>query len=86
MKKLKLIFAQFPTFAMMQEMEAKKKPKEHYLIRRKNKLLKLLNCARSDKEDHKVIQAQRLIKDMEKVLSNNGKLLYAHIEQKEVIN
>ena len=64
----------------------REKPKEHYLIRRKNKLLKLLNCARKDRNDLKAIQAQRLIIDLESVLSINGKLLYAHIEQKQVIN
>jgi hypothetical protein len=86
MKKLKLIFAQFPTFAMMQEMEAKTKPKEHYLIERLNKLKRLSQIARIDKNDFKAKQADRLIQLANRSLRAKSKLLYAHIEQKEVIN
>ncbi len=86
MKKLLSLFAQFPTFAMMQEMEAKTKPKEHYLIERLKRLRNAHKLARKDQNLLKIRQAEYLIKKAEEVLSNNGKLLYAHIEQKEVIN
>ena len=86
MKKLKLIFASLPTFAMMQEMEAKTKPKEHYLIERLNKLKRLSQIARIDKNDFKAKQAERLIQLANRSLRAKSKLLYAHIEQKEVIN
>ena len=86
MKKLKLIFAQFPTFAMMQEMEAKTKPKQHYLIERLNKLKRLAQIARIDKNDFKAKQAERLIQLANRSLRAKSKLLYAHIENKQVIN
>lgn len=86
MKKLLSLFAQFPTFAMMQEMEAKTKPKEHYLIERLNKLKRLAQIARTDKNDFKAKQAERLIQLANRSLRAKSKLLYAHIEQKEVIN
>ena len=86
MKKLKLIFAQFPTFLTLQEMEAKTKPKEHYLIERLNKLKRLSQIARIDKNDFKAKQADRLIQLANRSLRAKSKLLYAHIEQKEVIN
>lgn len=86
MKKLKLIFASFHTFAIVQEMEAKTQPKEHYLIERLNKLKRLSQIARIDKNDFKAKQAERLIQLANRSLRAKSKLLYAHVEQKEVIN
>ena len=68
------------------EMEATRKPKVHYLINRLNRLKNLSQLARSDNNFLKVKQADRLIKDMEAVLNTNGRLLYAHIEQKPLNN
>ena len=86
MKKLKLIFSQFPTFAMMQEMEAKTKPKEHYLQSRLKRLQKLAQLARGDKNPTKTIQAHRLINDLQETLSIQTRIKLPYIEQKEVIN
>ena len=79
MKKLKLIFAQFPTFAMMQEMEAKTKPKEHYLQSRLKRLQKLAQLARGDKNPTKTIQAHRLINELQMQLSNQTKINLPYI-------
>jgi len=85
MKKLKTLFNSFTTFIPQQEMEAKPK-KEHYLIERLNKLKRLSQIARMDKNDYKAKQAERLIQLANRSLRANSKLLYAHIENKEVIN
>ena len=59
------------------------KPKIHYLQARLNRLRKLGNLARSDNNLFKARQADRLIENMNKVLTTNGQLLMAHIEQKQ---
>ena len=79
MKKLRTLFAQFPTFAMMQEMEAKTKPKEHYLQSRLKRLQKLAQLARGDKNPTKTIQAHRLINELQMQLSNQTKINLPYI-------
>jgi hypothetical protein len=51
-----------------------------------NKLKRLSQIARIDKNDFKAKQADRLIQLANRSLRAKSKLLYAHIEQKEVIN
>jgi hypothetical protein len=79
MKKLKFIFASFPTFAIAQEVEAKTKPKEHYLQSRLKRLQKLAQLARGDKNPAKTIQAHRLINELQMQLSNQTKINLPYI-------
>lgn len=73
MKKLLTIFAQFN--APYQEV----KPKEHYLQYRMKRLQKLSQLARQDKNTCKVIQAHRLINELQKHLCTQTKINLPYI-------
>ena len=83
---MKKLFQQTLSKYLPNTQAERKKPKEHYLIRRLNRLRNAHKTARKDQNLLKIRQAEYLIKKVEEVLSINGKLLYAHIEQKQVIN
>jgi hypothetical protein len=84
---MKNLFNPFQTFRVMNEMQAEaEKPKIHYLQARLNRLQKLAQLARSDKNDFKLKQATRLIFLLNNRLSANSQLLMAHIELKRVNN
>jgi hypothetical protein len=85
---MKKLFNTLQAFRIGLKMEAEPKPrsKEHYLIRRIDKLRKVHKLAWKDNNLLKVRQAEYLIKTIEERLSANGQLLMAHIEQKQVIN
>jgi len=86
MKKLKTLFNSFTTFLHQQEMEAKPKPKEHYLIRRLSKIKTFEKNMLADRNMHKLLQVKRCLTLYDEIMSKRKHLLYAHIENKEVIN
>jgi len=86
MKKLLSIFAQFTTFLPQQEMKANKKPKEHYLIRRLSKIKTFEKNMLADRNMHKLLQVKRCLTLYDEIMSKRKHLLYAHIENKEVVN
>jgi len=75
MKKLLTMLTQFNT--PQQEVEAK--PKEHYLQHRMKRLQKLAQLSREDKNACKVIQAHRLINELQKHLCNQTKINLPYI-------
>jgi hypothetical protein len=84
---MKKLFNTLQTFRIGLQMEAEPKPRrEHYLIRRIDRLRIIHKIAWKDQNLLKVRQAEYLIKRSEERLNANGQLLMAHIEQKEVIN
>jgi ribosomal protein L36 len=85
---MKKLLNTLQSFRIGLQMEAEPKPrkKEHYLIRRIDRLRVIHKLAWKDQNLLKVRQAEYLIKRIEERLNANGQLLMAHIEQKEVIN
>ena len=75
MKKLLTMLTQFNT--PQQEVEAK--PKEHYLQHRMKRLQKLAQLSREDKNACKVIQAHRLINELQRRLCNQTKINLPYI-------
>jgi hypothetical protein len=75
MKKLLTMLTQFNT--PQQEVEAK--PREHYLQYRMKRLQKLSQLARQDKNTCKVIQAHRLINELQRHLCNQTKINLPYI-------
>lgn len=84
---MKTIFKTLQQFVMPINTQAEaENPKIHYLQARLNRLQKLAQLARSDKNDFKLKQATRLIFLLNNRLSANSQLLMAHIELKRVNN
>jgi hypothetical protein len=82
MKKLLTIFAQFNS----PQQEVESKPKEHYLQYRMKRLQRLAQLSREDKNACKVIQAHRLINQLQVYLSNQTKINLPYIKEKQSIN
>ncbi len=80
MKKLLTMLTQFNT--PQQEVEAK--PKEHYLQYRMKRLQRLAQLSREDKNACKVIQAHRLINQLQVYLSNQTKINLPYINKKTI--
>ncbi len=80
MKKLLTMLTQFNS--PQQEVEVK--PKEHYLQYRMKRLQRLAQLSREDKNACKVIQAHRLINQLQVYLSNQTKINLPYINKKTI--
>jgi hypothetical protein len=83
---MKKLLNTLQSFRIGLQMEAEPKPrkKEHYLIRRIDKLRVIHKIAWKDQNLLKVRQAEFLIKKVEAILEVNKGLLYAHINKNKV--
>lgn len=77
---MKTIFKTLQQFVMPINTQAEtEKPKIHYLQARLNRLQKLAQLARQDKNVVKSIQAHRLINELQKKLSINSSINLPYI-------